>query len=506
VQARAALADASDANGGGESPGRLADVRAMLADCLQGRPTRANFRTGNLTVCTLVPMRSVPHRVIVLLGLDDGAFPRSSGIDGDDVLARDPCVGERDPRSEDRQLLLDALVAAEERLIVLYTGADPVGGAERPPAVPVGELLDTVEGMTAVSRDALVTRHPLQPYDARSFTGSPPFSFDPVNLAGAVRAGQPREAAPPRISLPRRTGPVALDDLITFLEHPAKAYLRQRLGITLPGEDDELQDALSTALDPLAEWAVGERLLAAQLRGMSQADAERAEWLRGTLPPGALGDQALTRVGGRVAPLVATATPLLAVPPRAVDVRLDLGGRELRGTVNGVRGRQVVSVGYSTLASKHRLRAWVLTLALGASGEGDGAVTVGRSQNSARTSTLTAPADAAAVLEQLLELYDAGLCEPLPLATKTSASYAEARLGGNTPEQARESAQKAWTSDFGGDRDDRHHQYLWGERAPLEALLAAPARDGEQWPGEPTRFGALACRLWAPIRAAEQLS
>ena len=37
---------------------RLTDVRSMLAGHLAGRPTRANFRTGTLTVCTMVPMRS----------------------------------------------------------------------------------------------------------------------------------------------------------------------------------------------------------------------------------------------------------------------------------------------------------------------------------------------------------------------------------------------------------------------------------------------------------------
>jgi exodeoxyribonuclease V gamma subunit len=42
----------------------LLEVRALLAERLQGRPTRANFRTGHLTICTLVPMRSVPHRVV----------------------------------------------------------------------------------------------------------------------------------------------------------------------------------------------------------------------------------------------------------------------------------------------------------------------------------------------------------------------------------------------------------------------------------------------------------
>src|SRR5215210_1912333 len=54
----------------------LAEVRALLAERLEGRPTRTNFRTGHLTICTLVPMRSVPHRVVCLLGLDDGEFPR----------------------------------------------------------------------------------------------------------------------------------------------------------------------------------------------------------------------------------------------------------------------------------------------------------------------------------------------------------------------------------------------------------------------------------------------
>ena len=62
----------------------------------------------------MVPMRSVPHRVVCLVGLDDGVFPRLGVVDGDDVLARDPMTGERDIRSEDRQLLLDAIGAATE--------------------------------------------------------------------------------------------------------------------------------------------------------------------------------------------------------------------------------------------------------------------------------------------------------------------------------------------------------------------------------------------------------
>ncbi len=137
AQARAELAAAVRAAGphADRVPLGLPDVRSLLADRLRGRPTRAGFRTGAVTVATLVPMRSVPHRVVCLLGLDDGVFPRADVPDGDDLLARDPLVGERDARSEDRQLLLDALCAATERLVVVHSGR---GRADRGPAATRG--------------------------------------------------------------------------------------------------------------------------------------------------------------------------------------------------------------------------------------------------------------------------------------------------------------------------------------------------------------------------------
>jgi len=503
AQAQRELAEAAE---GATSTVQLADIRALLTDRLRGRPTRANFRTGNLTVCTMVPMRSVPHRVVVLLGLDDGLYPRTGGIDGDDILARDPCVGERDVRSEDRQLLLDAVLAAGEQLIVLHTGADPVSGARRPPAVPIGELLDVIEAMTPGGREQTVQRHPLQPYDIRSFTGTTPFSFDPVSLAGARRASQPRHVPPQPTRLPPLTGPVALEDLVAFVEHPVKAYLRQRLRITLPGEDDQVDDALSATLDGLQEWAVGERMLAAALNGHAPVDSRRLEWLRGTLPPGSLGGRVLDKVEARVGPLIAASTAPLATPPRTVDLRLDLAGRVLSGTINDVRADAVVNVGYSTLSAKHRARAWVLCLALAAVGEGARAITIGRRGNRAVTSTILAAADPHTALADLLDLYDRGMREPLPMPTKTSAAYAASRLSGVSVEQAFESAMREWRNDYGGDQDDKYHRYAWGDGRPLTDLLTAAPLADENCFGEPSRFGELACRLWAPLLNAEQLA
>ena len=222
------------------------EVRALLADRLAGRPTRANFRTGHLTVCTLVPMRSVPHRVVCLLGLDDGAFPRKAARDGDDLLADDPRLGERDARIEDRQLLLDALMAATDRLVITYTGRDERTNAVRPPAVPVGELLDAIERTVRVpegaARDRVVTEHPLQPFDPRNFRAEDPWSFDTTTLAGARAREGERAPAPPFLPAPLEGPPaqvVELDALVRFSERPVRAFLRDRLGVRLAGEERE---------------------------------------------------------------------------------------------------------------------------------------------------------------------------------------------------------------------------------------------------------------------------
>ena len=504
AQARRELAEAA---AGSSVPVRLADVRAMLADRLRGRPTRAGFRTGSLTVCTLVPMRSVPHRVVVLLGLDDGVFPRTSGVDGDDVLARDPRLGERDVRSEDRQLLLDAVLSAGERLVVLHTGADPVSGAARPPAVPVGELLDVVEAMAPGGREAVVVRHPLQPYDRRDFRAPTPFSFDPVSLAGARRASAPRRAPAPDPPLPPLGGDVALDDLVAFVEHPVRG---------LP--------AAAAGADAARRGRRGRRRAAGRARRAAGVGRRRAHAGRGAGRHGPVRGPA-GGVAARHAAAGAAGRPGAgegAGPRRAARRGRRPGARRAgphrrraaaarragccraRSTACAVAA--VVSVAYSTLAAKHRARAWVLGLALAAAGEGDRAVTVGRRGNRARRSTLVAPPDALAALAALVDLRDRGLREPLPLAGKTSAAYAAARLGGNSPEQALESAGKEWVSDYGGEQEDRSHVHVWGDRAPLDALLEQVPRDGEAEPGEPTRFGSLACRLWAPVLDAEEVT
>ena len=335
-----------------------AEVRSLFAERLQGRPTRANFRTGHLTICTLVPMRSVPHRVVVLLGLDDGAFPRKAHRDGDDLMLADPHVGDRDSRTEDRQMLLDALLAATDRLIVTYTGNDERTNVPRPPAVPVGELLDVVDRTVRVkgggaARDRVVVRHPLQPFDPRNFAAGRvvrerPWSFDRVALEGARAIVGPRTGDEPFLRAPLADAAgsvVELDGLVKFAERPVRAFLRQRLGISVAEYDDDVADALPVELDGLGMWAVGQRLVDGLLGGAELEACIAAEVARGTLPPGELSQEVIKRVRPTVQAIAAAATSRLLVFGRA-----DLGGGQRLD-----RGR-AVPAGHGRRRARRRAR------------------------------------------------------------------------------------------------------------------------------------------------------
>ncbi|HLI45427.1 MAG TPA: exodeoxyribonuclease V subunit gamma [Acidimicrobiales bacterium] len=528
----------------------LSELRSLLDDRLRGRPTRANFRTGDLTICTLVPMRSVPHRVVGLLGLDDGAFPRHLVADGDDLLLADPHIGDRDARSEDRQLLLDALLAATEHLVVTYEGRDPRTNQERSPCVPIAELLDVVDrtvrppegSACSRARELVVVEHPLQSFDVRNFqpgelAGKGPWSFDPVGLHGARARSAPPEDPPPFLSTPLDRlddQVVQLDSLVRFVESPVAAFCRERLGWYPHGGSDDVRDSLPVQLEALETWDIGDHLLGARLSGATPEQARAAERARGLLPPGALADAVLSPVEETVEALVAAVerTVSAAATPRSVEVNVRLpDGRSLVGTVPDVyeinrgadseRRSRIVRCLYSALGPKHRLAAWVRFLALSAAHPDRevSATTVGRGQGTAGSGPLISRASlpplgaspderrqlSLAQLGVLVDLYDRGMREPLPIFPKTSEAFVDA-LRHEEPVVAR--CQKRWqtTRQTRGEDLEAAHLLVLGGRRSFAELLAEPPRPDESGPGwstERSRLGRLARRLWEPLLAHE---
>jgi exodeoxyribonuclease V gamma subunit len=374
--------------------------------------------------------------------------------------------------------------------------------------------------------EAVTIRHPLQPFDGRNLTPGAlvpagPFSFDGSALAGARAAAGPRAEPPPLLVgplAPPSAQDVSLEELLAFFRSPVRGFFRDRLDLALPREEEPLSDELPVEVDALTTWSVGDRVLRDLLRGLPAEQARQQEWRRGVLPPAWLGWRLLATVIDHAEPLAAEGLRLRHAgvstgAARAVDVDVDLGdGRRLRGTVPEVYGDRLVPVGYSRLGARHRLESWVQLLALAASDEDRPwtAYTLGRPTNSRSRTPYSlsqlGPLDHTArdVLADLVALRDRGLTEPLPLPLKASLAYARQRRTRAGHDDAVVKAGWDWADGrYPGECSDPEQARAWGPAAPLPGLGEAP-REGEEYPGESTRFGALAMRLWSPLLTAEQ--
>lgn len=453
AQAIGMINDSLGAAGAGDLELGRDDVRGLMRRLVASRPTRSNFCTGELTVCTLTPMRSVPHRAVVLLGMDSGSFPRAASIDGDDILRRVPLIGERDRGDEDRQVFLDAIGSAVDHLLVFYTGADPVTGATVPPPVVVSELIDTAE--CVAGRTGVVQRHTLHAFDARNFQitgGTEPISYDTRLLRGTRALAQltasggrgPARSTVAAAQLPPADASADIDlaDLIDFFQAPTERFVRQRLGAVLPDSDETHPDQLEVTLDGLQTWRVGDRYLRSFLGGADPGEIEGAEVRRGELPPFGIGQAVLSDIREKAQAIGRAAAVHRTAPSDTIDVRVRLSdGRRLNGTVNDAFDNRLVHVTFSKLGAKYRLASWIrlLAVAAGSARPVREALTIGAArgtQPGAQLSRLTLSDDPLVLLEKLVAIRDAGLRAPLWLPPDVADGAAQSFGGAGRADRA----------------------------------------------------------------------
>ncbi len=488
----------------------LAEARRAVAGWTESRPSPLHFRTGDITVCTLVPMRSVPYRVVCLLGMDDDRFPRSSRSDGDDLLLSEERIGDFDRSAQDRQLLLDAVLVAGNHLVVTYAGRDELTNGELPPAVPIAELRDVLDQMVgAAGLAAIETIHPLQAFSEDNFIAGAldvpgPFGFDPAALAGAKAVAFAQAMGSDGRVLPwpepEPVEVVTLEDLIRFLQHPAQRFMQNRLGFSIPKAGELPDDTLPADLDALAHWGLKERLLDGLAAGYDLDELSARELAGDGLPPGALGvddlDDAIAAASELWQGAVARGYRREAMQPYRGTI--GVGDVAVEGTVLGDPERaHLAKVTASRVKAKHRLRAFTELVFLSAL-EPDAAwesFVLGRNPGRGGHLAVTigpigdSPAErrtqALAMLADLVALYVEGQEAPLPMPCE--ASYRWQWHVGENRGKAWGSARDAWENDrFNPEAEDPAHRLLLADLGAMNALLRAG-------------FADYAKRLWAPI-------
>ncbi|OYU68331.1 MAG: exodeoxyribonuclease V subunit gamma, partial [Burkholderiales bacterium PBB5] len=139
-------------------------VQQALTQALD-EPARGGVPSGRITFTSMSSLRGLPYRVVCVLGLDDGAFPTADRPAEFDLLARHPQAGDRQRRTDERNLFLDLVLAARDTLHLSYTGRSVRDSAVLPPSV----LVPAIDAPAAAARAHLVVHHPLQAFDASLF-------------------------------------------------------------------------------------------------------------------------------------------------------------------------------------------------------------------------------------------------------------------------------------------------------------------------------------------------
>lgn len=423
-----------------QAPLVAGDLAGWLADRQQTAWRRPNYGNGSLLFTTLDDMAGVEARVICVLGLDDSHFPGPSPVDGDDLLSR-PASGfishwtDR-PRELRRQRLLDALLAAREKFIVVAQGADEATGRPQPAPICVRELVEAcaVGGAAgqwrgATGPDALVSWHPMHPHGWPDFavTGNArAASFDRQALQGALALAAPKVAPPPAggwqhaINTPSE---VDIEDLVAFFTNPARALLRQAVGTTLGGFTRELRVELPLADDQLMKWQLGNEVFESLVAGHDLDQVRRSAWLGGRVLPGRRGQCVLDDQLVQAQEVASVVGRVRAGGLRLVDCDVEVAGRALRGRV-GLYGNRVVVQRFGHPKPDDALACWLRLALLSAAGRepiGASGLLVGK-----RCHLFAAPERQLAlqILAWLIELREEGMQTVLPFPLRTAAAYA----------------------------------------------------------------------------------
>ncbi|RWU25694.1 exodeoxyribonuclease V subunit gamma [Pseudomonas alkylphenolica] len=480
---------------------------AWLAGLDQGRLSQ-RFLAGSVNFCTLMPMRAIPFKVVCLLGMNDGDYPRAQPPLDFDLMGSDYRPGDRSRREDDRYLLLEALLSARDQLYVSWVGRSIRDNSERPASVVIGQLRDHLAaGWQLLGANAddkrdggeqllhvLTVEHPLQPFSARYFhKGSSLFSY----------AREWRALHVPDVVLPKADdalAPYASDEALTlnvlqdFLRHPVRHFFRQRLNVFFESAEAPVADEEPFVLDALQRYSLSERLLAAALTAPDDsgsalhAQARRLQGY-GMLPLAGFGRCLQEELIEPLPDLLQRHDQLLRrwsiVLDSALPIRFEYRQLKLEGWLGRVyQGDDQSLLSITPIPNAissgrtlkwHRLTAtWVMHLA---------ACAVGLPLHSAVVATditlLLAPieqARAAELLGDLLLARQAGMSAPLPVAVKTAFAW----LAQSDPDKALAAAAKTYEGDGQNSSGERSESTALARQFSDFAALSA-SEEFEGW-------------------------
>ena len=427
---------------------------AHLGHALTNTESGSGFLVGRVTFCALKPMRTVPFRVVCLVGMNDTAYPRHQRAPGFDLIAQNPRPGDRSTRDDDRYLFLEALLSARNVFYLSYVGQSIRDNSPIPPSVLVSELIDYAQGSFVIpDTSPLVTHHRLQPFSPDYFRpDSGLFSYSEENCAASEVATAERQKPPPFITEPINEPELEwrrLDaaQLIRFFGNPAKFLVEQRLGLRIPRMKGLLEESEPLEIDSLAKYKLQQDLLTRALHGESLDPLRPVLRASGELPPGHAGDARLREMCEAAEEFAALVRQHLGESPdEPREAHLVLDEFTLSARLDKLHSGRLVHYRLTTRKPKDLLTAWVNHLIANCESDTE-SVLITTDKDGGPSLDFFVPLareKADEHLRALLELYWRGLCEPLRFFPRSSLAFVEQMLKPKGKQSPLERAQAKW--------------------------------------------------------------
>jgi exodeoxyribonuclease V gamma subunit len=324
--------------------------------------------------------------------MDHNSFPRESKSLGFDLMRKNPEIGDRSRRNDDRYLFLESLISAREKLYISFVGQSIRDNSTIPPSVLVSELIDYTQNYFSFpdgkhAFDFLVTKHKLQAFNPEYFTKEDKlFSYSDNYRLTAERYIAPRIKHQPlgmtdvKLQMPEISG-IDINDLISFFSNPAKYFLRSRLGVYLQDIDDTFETSEIFELGPLDSTIIGgeiaEKIILHRSTSNDSFEADefmdrvyRLQKASGRLPHGNSGKVSFRELFKNAAGFAETVLgQIVSNEPTSRAIDININGTRIYGYIQPIYDNVYVSFRFAKLKAKDRLRFWINYLALNASSD-----------------------------------------------------------------------------------------------------------------------------------------
>lgn len=382
-----------------------------------------DFLRGRLTFCSMLPMRSIPFKIICLLGLNDGEFPKQDRFLPFNLLAERYEKGDRSQRADDRYQFLEALLAARQRLYLSYIGQSIRTNEPIPPSPVISELIEALEQSgTSIA----VSAHPLQPFDASYFTSDTElFSHHRYYCITAQSFREP----PQQLSGPwfqEQIDPGVDDhlnytDLLSFVANPQRFFLRHILKMRLRNEVEPLQDSEPFSLETLDRYLVSQELAEVLMVGNDTEGMFEELQQKGVWPLGYSGRLQFEQLHSEVEHFAARVNMVdLGSRLDNFSFEIDINSNKLSGVLGHRYEKGQLIYRYGDLRGRDLLQGWLVHLVADAAGKRTGPTRIVLKNSSV---TILADSGKKADLRGLIDLYLDGCRQPSRLYTEAVHAY-----------------------------------------------------------------------------------